>query len=224
MRFLQLVFICLLTVTALIQSGCSRSAVWEDISAVPAGQNTDLPLTQETVRITEAVSETGSAHSEPLNPETEFHVTVHVCGAVRTPGVYRLPENSRLVDAVHAAGGFLDNADTVWCNQARYVEDQEQILIYTVEETAILAENGEKPEAFSASEASAAAPDGNAKINLNTASSEQLQSLPGIGASRAEAIIAYRTEHGAFSAIEDVMQISGIKESLFGRIKDKIIV
>ncbi|MBQ7942751.1 MAG: helix-hairpin-helix domain-containing protein [Lachnospiraceae bacterium] len=139
---------------------------------------------------------------------------VYVCGAVQNPGVYEVPEGSRLYEVVEYAGGMLEEADDMYLNLAREVKDGEQIVILTSEQTrtsdgSVLTE--------SASQASGL-------VNINTASVEELMTLSGIGESRAEAIIEYREKNGEFETIDAIMRISGIKEALFEKIKDKITV
>ncbi len=135
-------------------------------------------------------------------------VVVYVCGAVELPGVYALSEGSRIVAAIEAAGGLTADAWEEGINLARTVSDGEQIYVPCQEE-----------KERAATEAAA-----QGKVNLNTATKEQLMELPGIGESKAESILAYRSEHGAFSAPEDVMNVSGIKQSVYEKIREQITV
>lgn len=130
-------------------------------------------------------------------------VYIYVCGAVRHPGVYQLETGSRVKDAIELAGGFLESADANGINLAAFVEDEMQLQV---------------PEKL-AGDASVSD-----KVNLNTADKEKLMTLPGVGESKADSIIRYRTENGRFKKIEDVMEITGIKEGLFEKIKDSITV
>lgn len=165
-----------------------------------------------------------SAAAENATEPIELYV--HVCGAVEAPGVYVLPEGSRVVDAVEAAGGTLESASEESLNQALPVTDGMQIYVPTMEETEKSQEwihTGER----SGQPGSAAVSESNGstgKININTADVTTLCTLPGIGESRASSIVAYREEHGGFSTIEDIMKVSGIKDAAFGKIKDKICV
>ena len=154
----------------------------------------------------EAVSGTDRETEEP--PESVF---VYVCGAVRAPGVYELPEGSRVYEALAAAGGMTEEADERTLNQAGILEDGQQITVYTKEEAASV------PSA-------AGDISGSGKVNLNTAGKELLTTLPGIGEARADAILRYRDENGGFSNIEEIMQIAGIKEKIFEEIRDLIEV
>lgn len=172
-----------------------------------------------------------AAASESLNTQ----VVVYVCGAVKSAGVYELEAGSRLDDAVKAAGGFGDEADRTYVNLAAPCEDGIKLYIPTVAEVEEMMEgsgngslsgtdeSGGISGGFSAFEGKAAAAD-NGLININTATKEELTSLPGIGAGYADRIISYRSDKGAFKSIEDIMKVSGIKEKLFSKIKDKITV
>ena len=145
--------------------------------------------------------------------ENNAYIYVHVCGAVKSPGVYRLREGSRLYEAVEAAGGLTEDASGESLNQAAIAEDGQQIYILSKEETA--ANPGNSGGAQTAEE-----DDG--KININTANKEQLMTLSGIGETKADSIIQYREEHGGFQNIEEIMEIDGIKEGVFQKISDQI--
>ena len=148
--------------------------------------------------------------------------TVHICGAVNAPGVYELPQDSRVVDAVAAGGGFAPDADPEACNLAQPVTDGCQIYIMTQEESA-LADRGGRNAGIQETEPDAGT-DGTGLVNINTADAEQLKTLPGIGDSKAAAILAWREENGRFETIEDIMKVSGIKEGAFSKIRDRIRV
>lgn len=152
------------------------------------------------------VREEDTKEEEPLE---EASVVVYVCGAVERPGVYELPAGSRIYEALEAAGGMTEEAFEGYLNQACLLEDGEQLFVPTQEER-----NAQEPNAGSA--------DG--KINLNTATKEELMTLTGIGESKAESIIRYREENGRFQSIEDIMKIEGIKSGVFHKIKDHIVV
>ena len=162
----------------------------------------------------EVVIETSENREEQVQEEPESTgkqaIYVHVCGAVRSPGVYELEEGSRVAQAVKAAGGFIEDASEESLNLARTLNDGEQILVLTEEEM--------QEQRVSTS----AKPDG--RININTAGVEELTSLSGIGEAKAEAILLYRDEHGSFLEIEDICNVSGIGESTFDKIKDRITV
>ena len=135
--------------------------------------------------------------------------TVYICGAVRRPGVYRFDSGARVCDAVEAAGGFTKKA--VWdaVNQARMLTDGEQITI---------------PVKSKAKKNSPSLGKRSELVNINQANLSELMTLSGIGEAKAKLIVEYRDENGSFSATEDIMKISGIKEGIYNRIKDRITV
>lgn len=143
-------------------------------------------------------------------------IYVYVCGAVHAPGVYELEEGARIYEAIVCAGGLRDDADKNYVNQAQILSDGEQIYIPTEEEAAQehLMQEVERGSDLSADD----------RIDINTATKEELMTLSGIGESRAESILAYRQIHGAFQNIEELMNVEGIKEGIFQKIKDSITV
>ena len=163
-------------------------------------------------------------------------IWVHVCGAVKNPDVYELPAGSRVYEAVKQAGGFAEEADESYVNQAQILTDGAKLVIPTAEQTQAMAQGdqdgnigiigGETTEsgALKQDVAEGGTDAAGAKININTATQAQLCEIPGIGATRAAAIAAYRQEHGAFTRIEDIMNVSGIKEGTYVKIKDSITV
>ena len=165
----------------------------------------------------EKASQSGTDAEEGL-PETLY---VHVCGAVNAPGVYELKTDARIYEALEAAGGMTEDAAADWINQAEALSDGERIYVPTQEET---------EESAQSVSGRWADPNGNAggsvsdKININTAAKEELMTLSGIGASKAESILKYRQEHGNFQSIEDLKKIEGIKDGVFNKIKDDITV
>ena len=172
--------------------------------------------------------------SDASSEETKTLV-VHICGAVSAPGVYELPAGSRIIDAVEAGGGFLPEADEACCNLAEEIVDGCQIYIMTKSESCADGQTEKKAGIQTSPDSDMQTTDRNVRsnsapalenglVNLNTADIAALMTLPGIGESRAKAIISYREQHGAFAKIEDIMKISGIKQAAFSKIKDKITV
>ena len=160
---------------------------------------------------------------------------VHVCGAVEQPGVYELPQGSRIYQAIECAGGLSAEADPDYLNQADFVSDGEKVYVPTREEVAemdfplqnVMTQSGETGTISGTAGSDSQNADGQKNVclvNLNTASQEQLCTLPGIGSSKAKSIIAYREEHGSFDRIESVMNVAGIKDGLFQKIKAYITV
>ena len=162
-------------------------------------------------------------------------IYVDVCGAVANPGVFQLATGSRVFQAIEAAGGYLPKAVQNCVNRAGVLTDGQQLYILTQEE---MEQQGLDPaEMAGASDGQmngsagtgqntgiAAQAQQDNRININTADETQLTTLTGIGATRAQAIIAYRQENGPFAAIEDIMNVQGIKEGTFAKIKDEIVV
>ena len=162
-------------------------------------------------------------------------IYVDVCGAVANPGVFQLAAGSRVFQAIEAAGGYLPEAALTCVNRAGVLTDGQQLYILTQEE---MERQGMDPAEMA--KASDGQMNGSAgtgqntgmtaqvqqdnRININTADEAQLTTLTGIGATRAQAIIAYREENGPFAAIEDIMNVQGIKEGTFAKIKDEIVV
>ncbi|MGN0372993.1 MAG: helix-hairpin-helix domain-containing protein [Enterocloster sp.] len=167
-----------------------------------------------------------SDREEENTEQTAALIWVHVCGCVNNPGVYAVPEGSRLYEAVEAAGGCSEEGAADFLNLAMKAEDGMRLEVPSISQAERWKEEGST--AFSGSREydsqkyNSQKSDG--RVNLNTAGREELMTLNGIGASRAEAIIRYREENGGFSRIEDVMNVSGIKEGAFEKIKDSITV
>lgn len=156
------------------------------------------------------------AEEKDDNQEQERVVYVHVCGQVHTPGVYELPEGSRIYEAVAAAGGMTEQAAGERLNQAATVEDGQQIYVLSKEEAAA----GEAGAGEDAILGTSQAEDG--KVDLNTATAEELMTLSGIGEAKAKAILRYREEHGGFQKVEELMEVEGIKEGVFQKIKEQV--
>lgn len=168
----------------------------------------------------EETYETTEAEKPDRSKEPAF-CCVYVCGAVVNAGVYRLPDTARVCDALEAAGGFTEDAARESVNLAEPIYDAQQIRIPTeaeISDSDFLAEDSASLPATSAD----AAADG--RVNLNRATQEELMTLPGIGASKAQDILDYRTQNGFFASVEEIMNVTGIKEGTFEKIKDSITV
>lgn len=172
---------------------------------------------------------------------TACSIWVHVCGEVMEPGVYELPEGTRIAEAILAAGGPTEDAVSEAVNQALKASDGQQIYLPSREEVSRAQAQNQGESGFSkiAGNAGTAGngdagsknagpnPDtgaDNAKVNLNTADLAELMTLPGIGSAKAESIIAYRNVHGKFKTAGEIKNISGIKDSVFNQIKDRVTV
>lgn len=184
----------IVTALCLIPAGCGRKAALYDSEETA----------QEAERTADGEAESGMENLEDAG------ICVYVCGEVRRPGVYELTAESRIGDAVEAAGGMTEEAADTWLNLAEHMKDGQKIEVPSKEQAEELVMEAEKQE--------------NGLVNLNTATAEQLRELSGIGESKAEDILNYREQHGGFQAIEELMQIPGIKERVFEKIKDRITV
>jgi len=163
-----------------------------------------------------------------LPPPTPAPIQVHVIGAVIKPGLYYLPTQSRVNDAIDAAGGLQANANTYALNLAAQLQDGEQLVIPTqiptpnpteIELSIQTRSNTEQINPFPTENL-----ESNGLININTATQEELETLPGIGPVTAEKIILYRQINGPFTTIEAILDVSGIGPVKFAGIKDLITV
>lgn len=250
----------------------------QDMSAYPqdaggetsaAGGAGQAALTGETERVPEGSQrvsedenrETGMSAAAPTEKEAALQaqsgvIYVHVCGAVVNPGVYELESGCRVYEAVQAAGGFAEDAEQNYVNQAQALDDGVKLVIPTQEEAAAAGERetvslagttrdgapekngivqagrekeigivgGASPDGLSAGAGANTGATADGRININTASEAELCEIPGVGATRAAAIAAYRESHGAFGKPEDIMKVNGIKEGMYEKIKDSISV
>lgn len=140
-----------------------------------------------------------------MPPPTQIPIMVHVTGAVTKPGLYSLPQDSRVNDAIKAAGGFLEKADTAFINLAAVVKDGDQIHIPELMPGLSIGGTG-------------------LLVNLNSASQAELENLPGIGPTLALRIVEYRTQYGFFKTIDELKNVPGIGEATYDEIKDMITV
>jgi competence protein ComEA len=158
-------------------------------------------------------------------------ITVHVAGAVKNPGVYRLSSSARVVDAVASAGGALGSADLESINLAQTITDTEQIYIpiKKISRPRVTTAPRLRPQRITPTTVPVIAGDGagtqpSRLINLNTATASELDALPGVGPSTAKAIIAYRTKKGLFSKVEDLLNVPGIGPAKLAALRDQVTV
>ena len=216
------IFILFLVMTLPLISACRK----KDSVAIMSADNELLnDITGSDTAVADENSDKDSDKDFDKDPDKDsdkeaVSLLVHICGAVANPGVYELAEGDRICHAVEKAGGFTTQADQNYLNQAQKITDGMRIYIPTQEETALAAEDilllTDDLQQAHASESGL--------ININTAGLEQLCSLPGIGEGKAQNIIAYREEKGSYTSIEEIMNVEGIKEGLFEKIRDKITV
>lgn len=193
-----------------------------------AQQYADAKMTADEAdcKVQEEIQESEEKHD---TGEEKPSCVIHICGAVINPGVYELPAEGRICDAVEAAGGFLEEAAESALNLAARIEDGMQIMVPTEEEAEEWkAAGGNTMGGMAGAGAAYMSETGKAAesglVNINRADKELLCTLPGIGENRAADIIAYREANGPFGKIEDIMNVNGIKEASFEKLKDKISV
>lgn len=164
--------------------------------------------------ITEIVTEEQNTEMEKeAEPkEADTNVYVYLCGAVQQPGVYEVKSGTRLFEVIDLSGGLTSEAACDYVNQAREISDGEQIRIPTREEAKEMQTKSQEQEKT------------DTKIDINTASKELLCTIPGVGKSKAEAIITYREEKGNFQSIEDIKKVTGIKDGMYGKMEAYITV
>lgn len=163
--------------------------------------------------------ETSSLTSQIIGSGEEEKIFVYAIGAVNKPGVIEVSVDSRLYEVIELAGGFAENADQTAINLAKTVVDEEKIIIPYKEESSTKRETQKINQLFTETHSN-----NFGKININIAGVEELQMLSGIGKSTAEKIVNYRNENGKFEKIEDIKNVSGIGDSKFNSIKDKIVI
>jgi len=198
------------TLIVVFLCGCSRSTV--DYIIADEIQMSEMESDSEAINeenFVETISES----------ETEIQLLyVYVCGEVKSPGVYTLPEGSRVCDVFSMADGFTADAAIDYWNQARLLKDGEMIYVPTIDEAKERKMDGVSETDISIED------DAEGKININTASKAQLMTIPGIGEAKASAIVMYREKNGTFSSIEEVKKVEGIKEGVYEKMKEYIVV
>ena len=166
-------------------------------------------------------------------------IMVDVKGEVNTPGIYKLTEENRVIDAINMAGGVTKNGDTSVLNLSKKLTDEMVIIVYSyyevknfekikqkesiVQNECVSGVNGITNDAcISSNDNGNVSTNTSKKVSINTATLEELMTLEGVGESKAKAIIEYRESNGLFKALEDIKNVSGIGDSLFDKIKENI--
>lgn len=193
-------------------SGCDKSEVMFETGEGARSVETDTSWKE--------VETTGEIEVQTVEEESEDLIYVYVCGQVRTPGVYSMAEGSRLFQAVDMAGGILPEGDLTRINLAAPLEDGQKVYIPSREEAETMPETEKTPDKSEDTIYGIS----NGRVNINQASKEALMTLPGIGEAKADAILAYRQTEGVFESTEELMQVPGIKEGVFSKIKDRISI
>ena len=202
------IFLFLILCMTAVNTGCQKKQETDFILENPKEHMDNEKQTEGNKDIKEGKSDSEKEKS------TE-NIFVYVCGAVQKPGVYEFLPGQRICDAIAAAGGLSEQAAGDSLNQAEVLSDGQMLRVLTTEEAAVATVQPGQETAESSRDG---------RVDINTADASALMSLPGIGQSKADAIIAYRNEHGAFKAPEELMNISGIKEGVYQKIKDSIKV
>jgi len=174
---------------------------------------TDTQDTGETEKQKETETETETKASEQAS-----QIYVYVCGHVKEPGVVRITSGQRVYEAIDAAGGMTEDAYPDALNLASPVNDGEKIYVPGQDEASKYDAGSETVSGGDGADGSAAL------VNINSASKEELMTLPGIGEAKADAIISYRETNGPFSSTDDILNVSGIKEGVYDQIKSLICV
>ena len=182
----------------------------------------------------ESLSLLKKEEKEDSSTQEDFY-KVDIKGEIQFPGMYSLPPASRILDVIEKAGGLTEDADISVINLSKKIQDEMVIIIYSKEEVSNFEKTKEKEKIVQSNciqkEENALKNDAcitnqtvQGKISINTATQQELMTLPGIGESKAKDILSYREKNGPFQKIEDIMNISGIGESLFVKIKEDITV
>ena len=190
-----------------------KSAVIGGVLLLLVGVGGLLPKKEEAVEESEALVTTVLAEKTEENTTLEAVIFVDIKGAVKKPGVYQMKAGDRVKDAIDAAGGLTAEADSQKVNLAQRVEDQMVIVVPKV---------GEEAEAIPAGVTSKETSK-EGKVNINTATVEELKTLKGVGEKKAEAIIEYRKKNGSFKTKEDLMKVRGIGKKLFESFEERIV-
>ena len=191
----------------------AKAAVIGGILLILVGVGGLFSKKEESVEETEVVVTTVLAEKTEVSTTQETVIFVDIKGAVKNPGVYQMKVGDRVKDALDAAGGLTEEADSQKVNLAKRLEDQMVIVVPKV---------GEEAEEISAGVTSKEeAKEG--KVNINTATVEELKTLKGVGEKKAEAIIEYRKKNGSFKTKEDLMKVRGIGKKLFESFEERIV-
>ena len=191
----------------------AKAAVIGGILLILVGVGGLFSKKEESVEGTTVVETTMLAEKTEVSTTQETVIFVDIKGAVKNPGVYQMKVGDRVKDALDAAGGLTDEADSQKVNLAKRLEDQMAIVVPKV---------GEEAEEIPAGETRKEATK-EGKVNINTATVEELKTLKGVGEKKAEAIIEYRKKNGSFQTKEDLMKVRGIGKKLFESFQERIV-
>lgn len=221
----KIIFVILCMLMCVCQ-GCSDEEVMEIISEeADKEENADDSIEEASDALADNTEKT-----ENIETNDSQSFVVYVSGYVNNPGVYELSAGSRVIDAIDAAGGYskeaydnyLNLASLISDGQMIYVPSEEEVESGSIERGVASGADGSGVGGVTGGNGGGNSSGSGALVNINQASKEELMTLPGIGESKADKIIAYREENGRFSTPEGIMEISGIKDGLYNKIKDKI--
>ena len=230
----KIIFVLLCMLMCMCQ-GCSDEEVMEIISEEGNKEqfSDNEQISDNAIDVAKDTGVENTEKTENIETNDSQSFVVYVSGYVNNPGVYELSAGSRVIDAIDAAGGYSKEAYDNYLNLASLIADGQ--MIYVPSEEEIESGSIERGVASGADGSGAGgvtggngggnggnSSDSGTLVNINQASKEELMTLPGIGESKADKIIAYREENGRFSTPEGIMEISGIKDGLYNKIKDKI--
>ncbi|PYF08788.1 competence protein ComEA [Ureibacillus chungkukjangi] len=200
--------VCLILLYVFLQQDTSSEEETFTITTIPQEQNEEVVENEAT---------TNATIEQPKIEE----IMVDVKGAVKSPGVYILTADDRIIDAIDRAGGYTEEAQSTEVNHAQKLQDEMLIYIPKIGEE-IDQENSIGQVVVSSTAASSSSQ--GTKIDLNSADEAALTTLPGIGPSKAQAILAFREENGSFKTIDDLKNVTGIGEKTFEKLKEFIVV
>lgn len=213
LKYKKYIIIILIAVCGIIYSFC-RTVNENSENVISAENESDSYKSddEESTQLTEAQTENNT-----VSDCADDCIYVYVCGSVVSPGVYKCSKDDRIYTLIDMAGGFSEDANRNYLNLVEKVVDGQKVYVPSITES----DSGMQADA---SNSGVQNDSGNVLVNINTATKEQLVTLPGIGDGRAKDIIEYREKNGRFKSIEDIKNVSGIKDALFEKLKDSICI
>jgi len=198
--------VCMILLYIFLQQGPSEEKETLTITTIPDEQSEEI--------------NSADAANEQVEAVSIEEIMVDVKGAVHSPGVYVFTTENRVIDAIERAGGYTQEAETTAVNHAQKLQDEMVIYIPKIGEEMDQSVSGQVVIAPAASTTESTA----AQVDLNRADEAALTTLPGIGPSKAQAIIAYREENGSYKTIDDLKNVTGIGDKTFEKLKEFIVV
>ena len=227
----KIIFVILCMLMCVCQ-GCSDEEVMEIISEEGNKEqfSDNEQISDNAIDVAKDTGVENTEKTENIETNDSQSFVVYVSGYVNNPGVYELSAGSRVIDAIDAAGGYskeaydnyLNLASLIADGQMIYVPSEEEVESGSIERGVASGADGSGVGGVTGGNGGGNSSGSGALVNINQASKEELMTLPGIGESKADKIIAYREANGRFNSPEGIMEISGIKDGLYNKIKDKI--